>query len=136
MAYPEAQHSGRFYRVEFEADLFDLSRVEAYLGQGRWYRRASKDATVRLGGWVYYVGVGHKRAHLEISYEAEQRQLVFYDETGQEVSRRPIKGLERETLMGEWYMRMPSFQLQLPFRWADQRGVRLCEQMGVRLNEH
>lgn len=133
VAYPEAAHSGRWYRPEIEYDLLSLDRVDAYLAKGRWYRLASKDATVRLGGQVYYVGVGHRRVPLEVVYAASQRQLLFQDETGAVVAARPIKGFDRATLLGELepYVRLPSFQLQFPFSWSDQRGVRLCEQMGV-----
>lgn len=130
LAYPEARHSGRWYRPEIEAALLDLGRVDAYLGQGRWYRLASKDATVRLGGQVYYVGV--ERMSLEITYDGQARQLCFHNAAGQEVTRRAIKGVSQEALLGamEPYVNLPSFQLQLPFRWSDQGVIRLCEHMG------
>lgn len=133
VAYPEAVHARRWYRPEREAELLSLERVDAYLAQGRWYRLASKDATIRLGGRVYYVGVGQRRAQLEIVYAPTTRELIFQDEAGAVVAQRPIKGVDRTTLMGEWgpYVKFPSFQLQLPFSWADERGVRLCEQMGA-----
>ena len=132
LAYPEARHSGRWYRPEIEAALLDLGRVDAYLGQGRWYRLASKDATVRLGGQVYYVGVEQKRMSLEITYDGQARQLCFHNAAGQEVTRRAIKGVSQEALLGamEPYVNLPSFQLQLPFRWSDQGVIRLCEHMG------
>ena len=38
-AYPEAAHSGRFYRPEWEAEMLDLARVFAYLATCRWFRR-------------------------------------------------------------------------------------------------
>ncbi len=135
--FPEARHSGRPYRPEVEAQLLDLGRLDAYLAQGRWFRLASKDATVRLGGYVYYVGVKQKRTQLEIIYEAATRQLVFRDEAGAVVTQRPIKGLDRKTLMGtlEPYVTLPFFQLSFPFTWVEQEEVRLYETMGVRVNE-
>lgn len=132
LAYPEARHSGRWYRPEIESELLDLGRVDAYLEQGRWYRLASKDATVRLGGLVYYVGVKQKRMPLEIAYDGQARQLCFHNAAGQEVARRAIKGVSQEALLGamEPYVNLPSFQLQLPFRSSDQGVIRLCEHMG------
>ena len=41
VACPEAQHSGRPYRLEWEEDMLDMQRVYNYLAKGRWFRRAS-----------------------------------------------------------------------------------------------
>ena len=37
-AYPEAIHSGRSYRPEWEEELLSLEKVYTYLAQGRWFR--------------------------------------------------------------------------------------------------
>src|SRR6266571_6238973 len=37
-AYPQAIHSGRMYRPEWEEDLLCLEHVWSYLQQGRWFR--------------------------------------------------------------------------------------------------
>jgi len=56
VAYPQAKHSGRTYRPEYEADLLDLQLVYEYLAQGRWFRRVATNGTVSLGGHIYYIG--------------------------------------------------------------------------------
>jgi len=131
LCFPEARHSGRLYRVELEAALLSLGRVDAYLGRGRWYRRVSKDGTLSLGRQIYHVGRAYKRIEVEITYDAAQRQLVVHDEAGTLIKRCPIKGVSVEALMGAPYLLMPSFQLSLPFRASEQGVVRLCETMVV-----
>jgi transposase InsO family protein len=49
-AYPEAAHTGRFYRPEWEAEMLDLNRVYQYLGTCRWFRRVAQNGSVALGG--------------------------------------------------------------------------------------
>ena len=41
-AYPNASHSGRHYRPEWEANLLDLNRVYQYLATYRWFRLVKK----------------------------------------------------------------------------------------------
>jgi hypothetical protein len=48
-AYPEAIHSGRPYRPEWEEDLLNLERVWTYLAQGRWFRQGQRAGTFYLG---------------------------------------------------------------------------------------
>ena len=49
-AYPQAGHSGRFYRPEWEAALLDLNRVYSYLATCRFFRRLAQNGSVALGG--------------------------------------------------------------------------------------
>lgn len=52
-AYPEAAHSGRFYRPAWEAEMPDLHRVFAYLTHCRWFRRIRANGRLDLGGYDY-----------------------------------------------------------------------------------
>jgi len=52
-AYPEAWHSGRSYRPEWEAEMLDLARVFAYLATCRWFRRIRANGRLDLGGYDY-----------------------------------------------------------------------------------
>lgn len=128
-AFPEAAHSHRPYRPEAEAELMDLTRIYAYLQQGRWFRLASKDGTFSLGGQVYYVGTAWARQQVEITFQAADQHLLCHDEAGQLIKRLPIQGLTIDDLMGDWaaITRLPVFQLALPFAWDDQRVLRLFE---------
>jgi transposase len=128
-AFPEAAHSRRPYRPEWEADLLDLTLIHDYLARGRWFRLASKDGTFSLGGHVYYVGAHWARQQLEITFEATDQQLLCHDDAGQLLKRLPIQGITGEALMGQLlaFERLPVFQLALPFDWDTQRVLRLFE---------
>ena len=56
VAFPEARHSGRPYRLEWEEELLDMQRVADYLANGRWYRRVSSQGQVAVGGHLYHLG--------------------------------------------------------------------------------
>ena len=137
VAFPEAIHSGRDYRPEWERELLDLSRVWDYLAQGCWYRKTSKDCTFSLGGQVYYIGKPWQHVQLEITFDPADQHLVCLDEAGALAARCPVKGLTIEALMGTMaaYINLPMFQLALPFEWADLQPVRLFEGIPVRLND-
>lgn len=55
-AFPEARHSGRPYRLEWEEEMLDMRRVWEYLAQGCWVRRVSSQGQMALGGQSYYLG--------------------------------------------------------------------------------
>lgn len=137
VAFPHAIHSGRAYRPEWERDLLDLSRVWAYLAQGRWFRQTSKACTFCLGGQVYYLGKPWQSVQLEITFDPTDCHLLCYDDSGTLVARCPMRGITLDTLMGASapWITLPAFQLALPFQWADFQPVRLLETTPVRLNE-
>ena len=128
-AYPEAMHSGRPYRPEWEMQLLDLSRVHAYLAQGRWFRLVSKDGTFSLGGHVYYIGPRWARQQVEISFDPESQSIVCFNPRGDETVRKPVLGLTKKHLMGALAegINLPMFQLCLPFDWEALRVTRLFE---------
>jgi hypothetical protein len=55
-AYPQATHSGRAYRPEWEEEMLDLERVYRYLAPGRWFRQARGSGIMQLAGYRYYLG--------------------------------------------------------------------------------
>ena len=140
VAFPKADHSGRFYTAELEKELLDLKRIDRLLEKGRWFRRVSKDLTVSLGGWVYYLKQAPKGEQLEIGYEIskqgegthEQRHLLFKDEAGEVLARQAIKGVRVEDLLGEELeacVSLPYFQPRLAFTLAEQGVLRVYETM-------
>jgi transposase len=137
VAFPQAAHSGRDYRPEWERDLLDLSRVWAYLAQGRWFRKTSKDTTFTLSRRVYYLGKPWRHTQLDITFDPADQHLVCHNAAGELVARCPIQGLSVDELMGMMaaYINLPLFQLALPFDWTDLQPVRLFEVFPVRLSE-
>lgn len=137
-AFPTAQHSGRPYRPEWEADLLDLQPVYDYLAQGHWFRLASKDGTFSLGGHVYYLGKPWAHQQLELSFDSHDQHVICCDQAGHFIKRLPIQGIDPSTLMGllAVHFNLPYFQLALPFDWETIQVTRLFETLVSRLNEH
>jgi hypothetical protein len=136
VAYPEAKTPRRLYRPEWEAELLDLSRIYAYLAEGRWFRLVSTAGTVSLGNQVYGLGRAWAKQQVEITFDASEQLLVFLSADGEPIKRLAIQGITPEILMGEMgpLVDLPVFQLALPFTWDEWRVIRLCDTLGVRLN--
>jgi transposase InsO family protein len=49
-ADPNAVHSGRHYRPEWEADMLDLNRIYQYLASCGWFGRVKGTSCIALGG--------------------------------------------------------------------------------------
>jgi len=132
VAFPQARHSGRPYRLEWEADLLDLKSVDSYLGRGRWFRRVANNGTISLGGTVYYVGVHWKQQQIEVTFDQETRQFHGFDAAGKLLKSFPLRGISIESLMGDVFplFHFPLFQLALPFTWGEQQVIRLYEIAG------
>jgi transposase len=128
-AFPQAKHSGRCYRPEWEAQLLDLQRIYAYLAKGRWFRLISKSGTFSLGREIYYLDYHLAQSQIEINFDAADQHLVCFAADGELIKRLPLKGLNIETLMGSFLsqLNLPLFQLHLPLDWQSLRALRLFE---------
>jgi len=129
VAHPEARYPRRLYRPEWEAQLMDLSRLDAYLRRGRWFRKASNVGAVSLGDQTYVLGKKWIKKDVEITFDPSDRYLVFHAPQDNLQTRKPIKGLSKPELMGELgpLVSLHNFQLALPFTWEEWRALRLCE---------
>lgn len=132
VALPQARHSGRPYRLEWEAELLDLNRVDAYLGRGRWFRQVANNGIISLGGTVYYVGLKWKQQQIEVTYDPDTRNFCCFDAGGQLLKTFPLRDISIERLMGDVFplVHFPVFQLALPFTWKEQQVIRLYEIVG------
>jgi transposase InsO family protein/transposase-like protein len=74
-AYPEAWHSGRCYRPEWEAEMLDLPRVFAYLATCRWFRRIRANGRLGLGSYDYYLGTSLRNQMLSPALRCRSRLL-------------------------------------------------------------
>lgn len=132
VAYPEARRPRRLYRPEWEAELIDVARIDAYLAKARWFRKASNVGAICLGNERYILGKDWINKEVKITYDPTDRHLVFYVPQGELRKRLPIKGLAKEDLMGELgpLVNLYGLQLALPFTWNEWRVSRLCETLG------
>lgn len=129
IAYPQAAAPRRPYNPFDEPDLFQGPRIDAYLAQGQWFRKASNVGVVTLGDLHYTLGLAWVKHDVQITFDPTERCLVFLDQDGQQTKRLPIKGLSYTELAGDMgpLFELQPYQLALPFSWPEQRQVRLCE---------
>lgn len=131
VACPEAKHSGRPYRLEWEEDMLDMQRVYNYLAQGRWFRRTSSQGQFSLGTHRYSIGKGPSNQTLEITLDSQTRELVCLSEDGSQEVRLAAQGLTKAALMGELtpLVVLPAYQLALPFFRATWREIMMCNDL-------
>lgn len=121
-AHPALLSPRRPYRPEWEAVLFDLQRVYAFLATFSFERKVNRNGQVTLKGHHYTVGLAHKEKTIQVRLDADTREWRFLerDEQGQEqeVSRRKLFGIDFKSLTGMEYPEdlsiLPSVQLTLP----------------------
>src|SRR5437667_10433083 len=70
-AYPQAIHSGRTYRLEWEEEFLSLEKVCAYLAEGRWFRSIRSNGYFSLGSFEYYIGKQFARRCIEIRFDPD-----------------------------------------------------------------
>ena len=116
-AYPEAAHSGRFYRPEWEAEMLDLARVFEYLANCRWFRRIRANGRLDIGGYDYYLGTSLRNQMLELHFDATQGYFLGQPAGSESILTIAPQGLTKTDLMGELghLLALPAYQLALPF---------------------
>jgi hypothetical protein len=129
-AYPEAGHSGRANRPEWEAALLELQRVDAYLAQGAWFRQTNCHGECWLGQQRYSVGRKSAKQEVAVRFDPQTRDLVARPGGGVTELRFPIKGVSVADLMGELAPILvgPAHQLALPFTQEAARQYALATQ--------
>ena len=128
VAHPEARHSGRSYRPEWEEDMLDMQRVDNYLVQGRWFRRTSTHGQFSVGTHRYNVGKDLGEQTVEITFDSQTRELKCLSEDATQEIRCAAQGLTKADLMGELgpLIALPAYQLALPFSRDAWREMTLC----------
>ncbi len=117
--HPAARHSGRPFHPDLEWDLFDLTRVDAFLAQQVWTRQISETGTVCLGHHYYYVGRHFLHQTVAVRFQPRARTFRFELPDGTLVNELPALGLSPADLIG--YMPLTEvtpviFQLPLPLQ--------------------
>ena len=113
VAYPEAHHSGRPYRPEWEEAMLDMQRLYDYLAQGRWFRRTSSQGQFSLGTHRYGAGKNLSNQTLEITFDPQTREMKCLSEDGSQEIRLPAQRLTKANLTGELgpLIALPAYQL-------------------------
>ena len=91
-AYPQANHSPRMYRPEWEEELLSLEKVCTYLVQGRWFRRIRPNGCFDLGGFHYYLGNHLARRSVEIRFDPDPMAFICQPEECEGVVQVPAQG--------------------------------------------
>ena len=116
-AYPQAVHSGRFYRPEWEEEFLSLEKVYTYLAQCKWVRSIRPNGCFELGSYHYYVGNRFARRSVAIGFDPGSAALLCQPEGSEETMQLPVRGLTKAELMSELaaMQALPIYQLALPF---------------------
>ena len=77
VAHPELLKPERPYRPEWELELFDLKRVDEYLAEFTWYRKATSVGQVRMRKERYSLGSAWAHQDVAVTFDPEKRQYVF-----------------------------------------------------------
>jgi hypothetical protein len=101
VACPGAVRSERDYSVDSEKGIFDQGKVGKFLSAGKWFRTVSKDKTISVGGWVYYLPKATPKSELEIKFNRYRNTFLFFDADGKLVNSRPAQGLSFNELAGD-----------------------------------
>jgi hypothetical protein len=97
-AYPALAGNPRVYRRRAEAEQFDVGRVRAYLGPGRWPRLVSKSGQIALYGKAYGVGKAWKGEQVWVRLDAAMNEWVVQGADGEEVIRHAAEQLRAERI--------------------------------------
>jgi transposase len=121
-AHPELLRPRRPYQPDQELALFDIQRVYDHLATFTFERKPNTSAQVSLGGKLYSIGQKLVRERevqtVRVRLDPGQKEWIFELEDGEELVRRPLKGLDAQTLTGldpADLQPSESVQLTLPF---------------------
>ena len=119
VAYPQAAHSGREYRPEWEEDTLEMQKVYAYLSRQEWFRQSSDKGQLLLGSHRYGLGKDWSKQTIRITFDPNTQEFICcrLDPNDQQTERLKANGLTKTDLMGE--LNMTAFaNHQYAFPWS------------------
>lgn len=127
VACPLATHSGREYRLEWEEELLDLTRIDRLLATGRWFRQTNCHGEFWLGLRRYNAGRSAAKCTLEITFDPRTHEFVTQAAGATATRRFAALGLTKTELMGDLArLSLPNYQLMLPFTHQAWREMELA----------
>ncbi len=126
-AHPELLSSPRPYHHAWEENLFDLSRVDAYLSTFIWDRKVGTNGTIFLGGERYSLGREKKSEMVKVRFDPSDRNFVCFqlDEKAQikELKRWPARHWDKDDFLSKvtvsWPVGLGPQQLALPLDFKE-----------------
>jgi len=101
VAYPELLAPRRAYHPEAERELFDLGRVDAYLVQWEWRRRADVTGKISLANRNLLVGRHYRGQVVKVRFDANTRQFVCLSAAQEEIARLQLVEVSLDHILGE-----------------------------------
>lgn len=93
------RHSGRPYHRDWEAKLWQWSRVAEHLSTYALVRRVDRSGCVSLYNRGRYVGTIHKGKSVYVMYDPNLNEWVFADREGRQLRRQLADELSRERVI-------------------------------------
>jgi hypothetical protein len=134
VAFPQAAHSGREYRPEWEEELLDLQKVYAYLSKLEWFRQTSTNGQFMLGAHRYGLGKDWRKQTIHISFDPNSQEFVCSASNSQRIERLQACNLTKHDLMGE--LNMTAFahhQYAFPWSVLAVRANQMADMIGTTL---
>ena len=133
-AYPQAVHSGREYRPEWEAELLDMQKVSAYLAQHTWYRLVSAQGQLMLGAQRYGLGKEWQKQPVRITFDQGTQKFICTSLDLQKTESFQANGLTKQDLMGELNMAFfANHQYAFPWSIMSMRQNHTADLIGTTL---
>jgi hypothetical protein len=97
--FPQLRTPRRVYRRSDESGLWELSRVDAFLAQGSWQRRASRTGVISIYGHNRAVGRTWAQQELGVRFDPTSRCWVISDQSGEVIKQLPAHELTKQRIM-------------------------------------
>ena len=99
-----------------------MTRVYDYLANCKWYRKVAANKIISLAGQTYCIPLAQPNEQLEITFCSKCQYLLFQNDKEQLIAIQPIKGMDKQYLIGKMasIFNMPALQLPIPFDWHDE----------------
>jgi transposase len=131
-AYPQAIHSGREYRPEWEEDMLDMQRVYDYLSQQEWFRHVTPSGQVTLGSHRYGLGKAWGRQIIRFTLDLKTQEFICSSSDGQRIERLSPFNLSKPVLMGELNLSVFSHhQYAFPWSFHSERLNHIADMIGT-----
>jgi hypothetical protein len=97
--FPQLGTPRRVYRRSQEEALWDLSRVDTFLAQGCWRRRADRNGTISIYGHCRAVGRRWAYQEVVVRFDPSSRCWLVSNQDGELVKQLPARELTRERIL-------------------------------------